>query len=188
MSVAATANAAVPPENRRILVVDDNEAIHGDFRRLLVFEEESQAAAELDELAELLFAGAGADSAGRAVAGVPNIELDFAFQGQEALSKVEHALAAGRPYAAAFVDMRMPPGWDGLTTIKRLWHADRRLETVICTAYSDHGWSDMVSELGDSDQLFILKKPFDSVEVIMLNAPFPPFAAPVPITVVPFVS
>src|SRR5207253_4598360 len=65
----------------------------------------------------------------------------------------------------AFVDMRMPPGMDGLETITKLWELDADLQVVICTAHSDYGWHDLMAKLGSSDRLLILKKPFDVVEV-----------------------
>ncbi|QDT10083.1 ATP-binding protein [Stieleria marina] len=65
----------------------------------------------------------------------------------------------------AFVDMRMPPGWDGLKTIAELWKVDPELQVVICSAYSDQSWSKIRQSLGASDRLLILKKPFDSAEV-----------------------
>ncbi|MFH1417732.1 MAG: response regulator, partial [Planctomycetota bacterium] len=70
----------------------------------------------------------------------------------------------------AFVDVRMPPGWDGIETVARLWKEDPYVQVVICTAYSDYSWGEMVERLGLSDQLVILKKPFDSVEVRQLAA------------------
>ena len=73
-----------------------------------------------------------------------------------------------RPYAMAFVDVRMPPGWDGVETITHLWKAYPHLQTVICTAYSDYSWTDIQRRLGHSDNLLILKKPFDNIEVIQL--------------------
>jgi PAS domain S-box-containing protein len=78
------------------------------------------------------------------------------------------AVAEGRPYALAFVDVRMPPGWDGVQTVLHLWEVDRNLQVVICTAYSDYSWTDIVRELGHSDSLVILKKPFDNIEAIQL--------------------
>jgi signal transduction histidine kinase len=65
----------------------------------------------------------------------------------------------------AFVDMRMPPGWDGLETIRRIWGVDPRVEMVICTAHSDRSWQEIRDTVGDTDQLLIIKKPFDVVEV-----------------------
>ena len=95
-------------------------------------------------------------------------DVDSAFQGKEGLEKVLQAIKEGRPYAMAFIDMRMPPGWDGIETIKNIWKEYPDLEIVICTAYSDYEWSDIVEKLDRNDQLLILKKPFDNVEVYQL--------------------
>jgi len=91
-----------------------------------------------------------------------------AFQGADGLEAVRRAKAENQPFAVAFVDVRMPPGWDGIETSARLWQVDPELQVVICTAYSDYSWSDMLERLGHSDRLLILKKPFDNVEVSQL--------------------
>jgi diguanylate cyclase (GGDEF)-like protein len=78
------------------------------------------------------------------------------------------SLDAASPYAVAFVDMRMPPGIDGLETIERLWKVDPDLQIVISSAYSDHSWNEIRKRLGETDQLLILKKPFDPAEVSQL--------------------
>src|SRR3546814_11685645 len=83
----------------------------------------------------------------------------------EALNTVESALAEGKPYAMAFIDMRMPPGWDGLETIERLWRVDPKLQVALCTAYSDYSWEDIAERLELGDRLLILKKPFDAIEI-----------------------
>ena len=144
--------------NRRILIVDDNEAIHLDLRKVLVGAGVSDETLQEDEA--VLFGDI-------ATAGTV-FEVDSAFQGQEALVRVETSVAAGKPYALAFVDIRMPPGWDGIETISRLWKADPDLQIVICTAYSDYSWDKMVRRLGYSENLIILKKPFDNIEVLQL--------------------
>lgn len=146
--------------SRRILVIDDNPSIHEDFRKILCPD-----GAETRALAELEAALFGGTAETRAV---PAIALDSAFQGQEGLDHLKRAAAAGRPYDAAFVDVRMPPGWDGIETSRYLWEAQPELEIVICTAYSDHGWEDTLQSLGHSDRLIILKKPFDNIEVLQL--------------------
>jgi PAS domain S-box-containing protein len=96
--------------------------------------------------------------------------MDSAYQGQEGLALLEQAQKEGRPYWMAFVDVRMPPGWDGVETISRLWEAAPDLQAVICTAYSDYSWGSMTSRLKHRDRLVILKKPFDAVEVLQLAA------------------
>jgi signal transduction histidine kinase len=144
--------------NRRILLVDDMPAIHEDFRKILM--PQALVSAEFDDIEAALFG----DEA-PAVAGAVAFELASAFQGQEALAKVQASLAAERPYALAFVDMRMPPGWDGVETIEQLWRVDPQLQVVICTAYSDTSWDEVLTRLHARDRLLILKKPFDAIEV-----------------------
>lgn len=153
-------SAANTPSNR-ILVIDDNPDIHADFRTVLTGEKIN---ATLDALENELFGGNQPDVA----AECPDYELEFALQGREGLDKLLAGMAAGRPFAVAFVDMRMPPGWDGLETIQNLWQADPGLQVVICTAYSDHSQREIVATLGRRDNLLILKKPFDPEEVAQL--------------------
>ena len=144
-------------ENRRILIVDDNNAIHEDFKKILCGIDES---GDLAAQEAALFGDAAPTSAA-----VPMFELTSAFQGKEAVTVVAEALYEEQPFALAFVDMRMPPGWDGLMTIQHLWEVDPRLHIVICTAYTDYTSGQILDELGQTDRLLILKKPFEPDEV-----------------------
>src|SRR6185437_2682576 len=81
---------------------------------------------------------------------------------------IEKSLRENRPYSMAFVDVRMPPGWDGVETTAQIWQKYPDLQVVICTAYSDYSWEAMLTKLGYSDRLVILKKPFETVEVLQL--------------------
>jgi len=144
----------------RILLIDDNAAIHGDFRKVLGAEADDSAQAALAVLEADLFAEA------RSVSTRPNFEIDSAYQGQEGVEMVRAALAAGRSYAMAFVDMRMPPGWDGLQTIEALWAADPDVQVVICSAHTDYDWSEVVERLQHSDKLLVLRKPAEPIEVL----------------------
>jgi diguanylate cyclase (GGDEF)-like protein/PAS domain S-box-containing protein len=142
-------------ENRRILLVDDTPTIHEDFRKILG---SSAASSAVDESEAILF-GTPTHAAG------VSFEMESAFQGLEAVDKARIALEARRPYALAFVDMRMPPGLDGVETTERLWQIDPQLQIVICTAYSDYSWMEVLNRLEARDRLLILKKPFDNIEV-----------------------
>ena len=146
--------------NRRILVIDDNRAIHDDFRK--IFEPVFASAQPLAESGTALF-GDETLSVAR-----PLFQVDFASQGSEGAALVERARSENQPYAMAFVDMRMPPGWDGIETTMRIWELDPRVQIVICSAHSDHSWEDILGRLGYSDRLLILKKPFDNIEVLQL--------------------
>ena len=150
-----------PKANHRILIVDDNTAIHADFREILCPGKSAKATAA-NELEAALFG----DNA--LVPAATEFELDSAFQGEEALEMVKLSLEEERPYALAFVDVRMPPGWDGIETVARLWEVYPTLQVVICTAYSDYSWDEMRAKVGQPDSLVILKKPFDNIEVQQL--------------------
>jgi diguanylate cyclase len=150
--------AVNPSDNARILIVDDNRAIHDDFRKILRGQDLDESLLHLEAT---LF--------GEEVAPCPNLNtfrVDSAYQGSEALALVQRSLEERQPYNVAFVDMRMPPGWDGLETIERLWAVDPHIQIVICSAYSDHDWSDLIARLGRSDKLLVLKKPFEMIEVL----------------------
>ena len=146
--------------NHRILIVDDNTSIHADFREILCPDHSGEAA--VNELEAAIFGDA------KITEERVGFELESAYQGQQALELVKKSLAENRPYALAFVDVRMPPGWDGIETIARIWEVYPSLQIVICTAYADYSWDEMRAKVGQPDSLVILKKPFDNIEVQQL--------------------
>ena len=144
--------------NRRVLLIDDTRAIHEDFRKILAPARASEGFAATEAA---LFGPAAQPAA-------LHFELDSAYDGQAGVAMAQDALQVGRPYALAFIDMRMEPGWDGVETIEQLWRVDPRVQVVICTAYSDHPWEQVMSRLDVRDCLLVLKKPFDVIEVRQL--------------------
>ncbi len=147
-------------ERFRLLVVDDNPNIHQDFRKILGGDSEfylrGDKSWEFDEEEE--------------ESEFDSYDLDFAIQGQQAVELASQSLEEGRPFAVAFVDMRMPPGWDGLETIQRLWDVDPHIQVVIVTAYTSYRREDIVDRLGNTDKLLFIRKPFDIVEIEQLAA------------------
>jgi signal transduction histidine kinase len=133
--------------NRRLLVVDDQEVIHFSFRT--VFGSAPPEAAPADASAE-------------------RYQVEYANSGEKAREIVRGGIDADEPHALAFVDMYMPDGWDGVETAARLWEVSPDLQIVICTAFTDYSWTQVISRLGKTDQLLILKKPFDKIEVRQL--------------------
>ncbi len=145
-------------QNSRILVIDDNVAIHEDFRKSL------GGVARNDRMAMMKRSLFGAKTEGTR----PEYHIDSAQQGEEGFEKVRAARQQGTPYAMAFVDMRMPPGWDGLETIRRLFEVDQEIQVVMCTAHADYSWEQIHKQLGHTDRVLVLKKPFDTIEVNQL--------------------
>jgi diguanylate cyclase (GGDEF)-like protein len=146
--------------NRRILVIDDNTAIHQDFRKVL--------GAHAEHSARELLATLEADILGEptTAAARPIFAIDSAHQGQEGVAMAQQALLEGRPYAVAFVDMRMPPGWHGLKTIEQLWAIDPDVQVVIFSAQTDYDWTEVIDRLGHSDKLLVLRKPAEPIEIL----------------------
>jgi len=149
-------------KNNRILIVDDNPSIHEDFQKIFV-DRINRVNPGLQRLSSAIFGEAEPSTKDKL-----KFELDFAFQGKEAYEKVVDSLNNNIPYSMAFMDVRMPPGWDGIETIKKIWEVDPRIQMVICTAYSDYSWVQILESIEHSESLLILKKPFESMEVLQM--------------------
>ena len=147
-------------DNRRILIIDDNACIHADFRKILGDVKPENVS--LDAKEAFLFGKAPQPDP------VEGFDIDCACQGEEGLGLIVRARQQGRPYSVAFVDVRMPPGWDGVETIERIWSVDPDVQFVICSAYSDYSAGDILRRLGVSDRLLMLKKPCDSAEIVLI--------------------
>ena len=146
----------------RILIADDTPALHESYRNIF---------APLGECPPPFpgaekFLGAAATGAPASVG--PVFELTSVFQGEEALSAIATAHAAGTPFALAILDIRMPPGIDGVQTALRLRAEYPALQILLCTAYADYSWADLATAFPDSDSVLLLKKPFDAIEVQQL--------------------
>jgi two-component system, NtrC family, sensor kinase len=147
--------------SRRILIIDDNPSIHADFQKILSARE---AASDDLRAAEHALFGAGTAPKSAPV----RFELTSAYQGREGVERLREACDRGEPFAMAFVDVRMPPGMDGIETAARLWEIDPDLQIVICTAYTDYSWEEMTARLDPGDRMVLLKKPFEMIEVLQL--------------------
>ncbi|MHB8812176.1 MAG: putative bifunctional diguanylate cyclase/phosphodiesterase [Steroidobacteraceae bacterium] len=140
----------------RLLMIDDNPAIHEDYRKILTGCDDAHTST----------AEAGLFGESQSTVSRPTFDVDSAMQGRDGVELARRALVQGRPYSVAFVDMRMPPGWDGLETIENLWQVDPEIQVVVCSAYSDYDWMELLARLGHSDNLIVIKKPFEPIEIL----------------------
>lgn len=148
---------------RRILVIDDQNSIHDVFRTILLHPAVNDGT--LNDLESELFGDPVATCSNQvATESLLNI-VEFAHQGEEGYLKLHAALERGEHFDLAFVDMQMPPGWNGIETIRQLWTLVPSLPVVVCTAYSEYSWIDICTRLGNAEQLSLLPKPFVSNEV-----------------------
>ncbi|MDH5694423.1 MAG: diguanylate cyclase [Gammaproteobacteria bacterium] len=153
--------------NNRILLVDDNESIHLDIKHILQNDDRNGRKIGINKIEDELF---GSDASAKHLNRVSSIqyEISSAYQGGEALKMFRDSYEHGNPYALVIMDVRMPPGMDGIQTIKEMRNIDNLVELVICTAYSDYGWEQIVEQLGMSDKIQFLSKPFESITLKQL--------------------
>jgi diguanylate cyclase (GGDEF)-like protein len=152
-------------KSRKILIADDNRDIHEDIKYIL--DSSASALADYQEtksLKEELFGEDGSSGKNEVIVDI-RYRIEDAYQGEEAVQMVEAARKSGDPYSVIFMDVRMPPGMDGIQAIERIWEIDPDIEVVICTAYSDYSWDQIVAKLGQNDNLLFIRKPFDSVSL-----------------------
>ena len=148
-------------KKRRILIVDDNESIHEDFKKILLVVENSGA---INEIEQLLFEeklpkkGIGYDYV-----------IDDAYQGEEAIEMVKKSYEEDFPYSLIYMDVRMPPGIDGVQAIDKIWQKYPNIEIVICSAYSDYSWDEILEKFGETDKLLFVKKPFNIIVIKQLT-------------------
>lgn len=152
--------------NKRILVIDDEEAILNTYG--LILSPVEDAVDKLEQKAAALEAELFDDPDDKTEVEPDSYELVFARQGEEGFKLAGKAKADKRPFAVAFIDVRMPPGWDGIQTAAEIRKTDPEIEIVIVTAYSDKDRREIVNKVGMPEKLLYLKKPFDAEEIRQL--------------------
>ena len=141
--------------NYRVLIVDDQEEIHNDFEEMLTSGVTKRAT---DELAAA-FVSQGDKSF------LPQFELFHATSGEEACAMVKAGQESNRPFALAYIDIRMPPGTDGIETVRQIRQFEQDIEIVIMTAYSDKTLSEIVNDMELLHKLLYIRKPFSREEI-----------------------
>ena len=150
----------------RVLVADDEAGVRDAYRQILSEADMSSETAMFHNLRERLFSKAMQDQLARGASSSDTTFAPVFCEGAEAaVAAVREALAAEDPFAVAFLDMRMPPGPDGVWAASRIRELDPAIEIVICTAYSDVDPRDIGAMVPPEEKLSYLQKPFHPHEV-----------------------
>jgi diguanylate cyclase len=148
----------------RVLVVDDEADVRDAYRQILLQADVSRDLAAFHDLRTRLFRSADAAPAQPASRGA-SFDPVFCDGAEAAVAAVKDALAVEQPFAVVFLDMRMPPGPDGVWAASRIRELDPAIEIVICTAYSDVDPCEIGGIVPPEEKLSYLQKPFHPHEV-----------------------
>jgi len=149
----------------RVLVVDDEADVREAYRQILLDNDVNREIAAFRELRSKLFNKGAEAPAGRSVARSAQFDAVFCDQAEAAVAAVREAREQNRPFAVVFLDMRMPPGRDGLWAAGRIREIDPEIEIAVCTAYSDADPGEIGAIVPPEDKLSYLQKPFHPHEV-----------------------
>lgn len=141
--------------NSRVLIVDDQPTIHDDFTEMLAGNVANPSGGEL----------ASAFLNEKEVNFLPEFDLLHASNGEQACEIIREGRQSNRPIALAYIDIRMPPGMDGVETIRKMRLIDREIEVVIMTAYTDRSLPEIVEELELLHKILYVRKPFTHEEI-----------------------
>src|ERR1700720_3322263 len=150
----------------RVLIADDEAEVRDAYRDILSDTDMSSETAVFHNLRERLFSKAAQDKLARNLSANDTTFIPVFCDGAEAAeAAVRDALGAEKPFAVVFVDMRMPPGPDGVWAAARIRELDPAVEIVMCTAYSDVDPRDIGSMVPPEEKLSYLQKPFHPHEI-----------------------
>lgn len=152
----------------RVLVVDDEAEVREAYRQILCDSETNLEMTGFHELRSRLFKK-GASESGRARARMTSFEVVFCEQAAQAVAAVKDGLARNEPFALVFLDMRMPPGPDGVWAATQIRELDPAVEIIICTAYSDADPGEIGGYVPPEDKLSYLQKPFHPHEIRQMS-------------------
>jgi PAS domain S-box-containing protein len=151
----------------KILVADDEQSILELYEQVLSPEGTHQMGySEMEELEDDLF-GKNISKKSEFV-----FELETCRQGDEAVKAVKRSLEENRPFAVAFLDVRMPPGPDGVWAAVQIRALDPNIEIVIVTGYSDVDPKNISYRVPPAHKLLYIQKPFHPQEIFQFASAF----------------
>lgn len=154
-----------PQQCIRVLVVDDEAAVLDAYRQVLGGPKNDTGRTSMQDLRARLFPQAGNAPAAPAMEPARTIEAVYCTGAEGAVAAVREACESRQRFSAAFIDMRMPPGPDGVWAAAQIRELDAEIEIVICTAYSDVDPAEIARRVPPEDKLLYLQKPFHPFEV-----------------------
>ena len=148
----------------RVLVLDEHEPIHDDFRKVL---EVSDTWHILQSHTAKLF-GEDSQESSEHSAESDSYAIDSALEIEAASKLVTESIEQHRPFSLAFVDLGIAPQWVGTSNIDALMAIDPQLHVIAVSSNAYHPFQAVREQLGRCNQVIMLRKPFEPAEVRQL--------------------
>ena len=148
--------------NNRILVIDDEQKVLDAFVSVFSSQNNTQ-----HKILEFILPEQSVDNI-RPLGSRRSFQFNTALQGEAGFLKIKQSLSQKHPYSVVFIDMRMPPGWNGQQTVRAIREIDPHIQIVIVTAYSDISIEEVLMGFSGTERLLLLKKPFCADEIYQL--------------------
>ena len=143
----------------RVLVADDDENVLDCYREAFGDDDHTDQMKMLDALAAELF------DADDNIENHPKFDIVACNQGDDAIKVAEAAREQGEPFDVVILDVRMPPGIDGVEAGSQIRQLDPDVEIVFVTGYSDIAFEELQRRVPPPMHLHYFNKPLSFTQL-----------------------
>ena len=143
----------------KVLVADDDERVIECYREAFGSVEPTQHMRALNALAAELI-----DTTGD-LESTPKFEVVTCNQGADAIEAAATACDAGEPFDVVILDVRMPPGIDGVEAGSQIRKHDPDVEIVFVSGYSDVPFEELQRRVPPPMHLHYFHKPLSFAQL-----------------------
>ncbi len=143
----------------RVLIADDDEHILDAYKDAFSERDPTREMKALDALAAELF------DPGVEKADEPHFKVVACSQGDDAISLAEKASNDGDPFDVVILDVRMPPGIDGVEAGSQIRKLDPNIEIIFVTGFSDVPLEELQRRVPPPMKLHYFSKPLSFIQL-----------------------
>jgi CheY-like chemotaxis protein len=143
----------------KVLVADDDENVLECYREAFGEEDQTNQMKALDLLTAELF------DTHKDLEFQPKFNIVACNQGDDAIKFAEAARADGEPFDVVILDVRMPPGIDGVEAGSRIRKLDPDVEIVFVTGFSDVPFEELQRRVPPPMHLHYFNKPLSFTQL-----------------------
>lgn len=152
-------NHATTENHIRVLIADDDEHILDCYRDAFTAPEPTGLMRALDMLDAELF------NPEHDIVDTPVFDVTACSQGDDAVTIARAASRDGQPFDVVILDVRMPPGIDGVQAGRAIRSFDPNIEIVFVSGYSDVPRAELEKRVPPAMKLHCFSKPISFMQL-----------------------